>query len=239
MIDALPMSPTFAVRPAPASRGERAPRREGRGTATLLAFRPPVSSPAGSPSGPGDFDLVERLAGGDEAALAGLYDRYASLVLGFLVRLLGAAGEAEEVLQEVFLQAWRQAGRYRRELASPRGWLLMLARSRALDRLKSGQASRRREESAMVEAPRAMAPVGCERLEGEERRECVRSALEELPENQRQAIELAFFEGLSHTEIASRLGAPLGTVKSRVLLGMRKLRQLLAAELAPGHGGGR
>lgn len=233
MIDALPLSLPFAVLPLAASRVERARHREGGRAAALLAFRP------APPPEPADLDLVERLAEGDEAALAALYDRYASLVLGFLVRLLGAAGEAEEVLQEVFLQAWRQADRYRRELASPRGWLLMLARSRALDRLKSAQASRRREEAVVAEGPRSMAPVGSERLEGEERRQCVRSALGGLPPSQREAIELAFFEGLSHTEIAARLGAPLGTVKSRVLLGMRKLRQLLAAEIAPGNGAGR
>ncbi len=223
MTDALPLSLPFVLRPLQASRPDRVVRRAGGTEATLLAFRP------GSPPEPADLELVERLAIGDESALAALYDRYASLVLGFLVRMVGAGGEAEEVLQEVFLQAWRQAGRYRRELSSPRGWLLMLARSRALDRLKSAQASRRREEAVRVEEPHAVAPVGSDRLESDERRRQVRSALSELPPGQRQAIELAFFEGLSHTEIAARLGAPLGTVKSRVLLGMRKLRLLLAA----------
>lgn len=198
-------------------------RGDGGAAATLLAFRP------GPPPGPADLELVERLAAGDETALAALYDRYASLILGFLARLLGAGGEAEEVLQEVFLQAWRQAGSYRRELSSPRGWLLMLARSRALDRLRSAQASRRREEALWADEPQTIAPIGCDRLESDERRPQVRLALGELPPDQRQAIELAFFEGLSHTQIAARLGAPLGTVKSRVLLGMRKLRQLLAA----------
>ncbi len=197
-------------------------RGAGGAAATLLAFRP------GLPPGPADLELIERLAAGDETALAALYDRYASQILGFLTRLLGPGGEAEEVLQEVFLQAWRQAGSYRRELSSPRGWLLMRARSRALDRLRSAQASRWREEAVCTEEAQTVAPIGCDRLESGERRPQLRLALGELSSGQRLAIELAFFEGLSHTQIAARLGAPLGTVKSRVLLGMRKLRQLLA-----------
>jgi RNA polymerase sigma-70 factor (ECF subfamily) len=185
--------------------------------------------PGEEPDEAAEAGLLARMAAGEARALAALYDRHAPLLLGLLLRMLGERGEAEEVLQEVFLQAWREASRYRPELAPPRGWLLLLARSRALDRLKSEAARRRREEaSARLEPDRAAVPEGTARLQRGERRRQVRSALGELPAEQRQAIELAFFEGLTHSEISARLGLPLGTVKSRVLLGMRKLRLLLA-----------
>jgi RNA polymerase sigma-70 factor (ECF subfamily) len=174
--------------------------------------------------------LVRRMAAGEGEALAALYDRHAPLVLGLLVRIVGDRSEAEEILQEVFLQAWREAGRFRAELAPPRGWLLLLARSRALDRLKSDGARRRREETAArLDGAAPVAPEGSARLERLERRRRVRSALVHLPREQREAVELAFFAGLTHSQISVRLGLPLGTVKSRVLLGMRKLKQILEA----------
>lgn len=178
-----------------------------------------------------DAGLLARAAarGADgEEAFAELFDRHAPVVLGLLERMLGAGGEADEVLQEVFLQVWRQAARYRPHLKSARSWMLMLARSRALDRLRSSGSRARREERVHRESgARAAAPVGSARLEVAERSRDVAAALEQLPADQRQAVELAFFEGLTHREIAARLGAPLGTVKSRVLLGLKKLRQLL------------
>lgn len=185
-------------------------------------------SAVGSPAAT-DTDLLAQVAVGSEAALGQFYDRYSGLVLGLLTRMLGGGGEAEEVMQEVFLQVWRQAERYRPQLASPRGWLLMMARSRALDRIKACAAVRRREELVMEDTPDVEPPLGSRRLEQAERSAQVRQALVELPADQRQAIELAFFAGLTHSQIATRLGAPLGTVKSRVLLGMRKLRGALAA----------
>jgi RNA polymerase sigma-70 factor (ECF subfamily) len=147
-------------------------------------------------------------------------------------RILGDSGEAEEALQETFLQVWREAGRYDGRRATPRGWIVMIARSRALDRLRSVAASQRREEGvAQEEGQRIAAPVGSSRLERLDLRRRVSSALARLPKEQRTVLELAFFQGLSHSQIAARLDAPLGTVKSRVLLGMRKLKDLLAAEI--------
>lgn len=172
---------------------------------------------------------MTRIAQGDGAALSDLLDLHSPSVLGLLVRMLGARSEAEEVLQEVFLQVWMQADRYDSERSSPRGWLLMLARSRALDRIRRREARRRREEEAgEEEALRLVRPVGTDRLEADERRSQVSSALNVLSPEQRHCIELAFFEGLTHTQIAERLKAPLGTVKSRILLGMNKLRQALS-----------
>jgi len=176
-----------------------------------------------------DAVLLGRTARGDRDAFAALFDRHSPLVLGLLVRMLGRRAEAEELLQDAFLQVWREAERYRPEAASPRGWILMIARSRAIDRLRSHLARERREAAAVREEPTAaaVAPAGPERLERRERRERVLAALAELPPDQRAAIEHAFFQGLTHREVAERLGQPLGTVKSRILLGMRKLRESL------------
>lgn len=176
-----------------------------------------------------DVHLMGRVAARDEQAYERLFDRHAPVVLGLVVRILGDRGLAEEVLQETFLQVWQQADRYRPALASPRGWILLLGRSRALDRLRARQASARREDAATGPGAGAVAPVGTQGLETEERRRRVAAALATLPEEQRQSIDLAFFAGLTHSEIAERLGAPLGTVKSRILLGMNKLRRALAS----------
>ena len=178
-----------------------------------------------------DLDLMSRVAAHDGAAFTRLFERHSPVTLGLLSRILGRRMEAEEVLQEVFLQVWTQADRYDADRSTPRGWILMLARSRALDRLRRRDASRRREEAVGTEQDDAISPLGTERLESLERRRQVTGALESLSPDQRRCIELAFFEGLTHTQIAERLEAPLGTVKSRILLGMNKLRQTLSAEL--------
>ncbi len=176
-----------------------------------------------------DFHLLGRVAAGDRDAFARLFDRHAGLALSLLSRILGDRGSAEEVLQETFLQVWQQARRYQPGLARPRAWILMMARSRALDRLRSQGARERREDAVARRDSIASDPVGTRGLEQDERRRAIAAALDALPAEQRQAIELAFFGGLTHTQIAERLAAPLGTVKSRILLGMNKLRQSLAS----------
>jgi RNA polymerase sigma-70 factor (ECF subfamily) len=177
-----------------------------------------------------DSYLLGRIAAGDQEAFARFFDLHSPVVLGNLLRILGGRGEAEEVLQEVFLQIWQQAGRYEAGRSSPRGWLLMVARSRALDRLRRREARTRREEEAAAEAtyPRLVTPLGTDRLEKSELRDRIGAALNLLSPEQRTCIELAFFEGLTHTQIAERLAAPLGTIKSRILLGMNKLRQAIS-----------
>jgi len=176
-----------------------------------------------------DLRLVGQVADGDRGAFARLFDRHGPLVLGVLTRMLGDRASAEEILQETFLQVWQQARRFSPQLARPRSWILMLARSRALDRLRSQAARSRREDVVYREASsQAADPVGTAALEAEERGRTVRAALATLPDEQRQAVELAFFGGLTHSQIAERLQTPLGTVKSRILLGMAKLRQSLA-----------
>jgi len=177
-----------------------------------------------------EIDLMRRIGAGEGEALAEMFDLHSPVVLGLLFRILGRRSEAEEILQEVFLQVWTHAGRYDSGRSSPRGWILMLARSRALDRIRRRDSSKRREDEVAGD-PRlaAVHPVGTERLEEVERRSRVHSALGLLAPEQRRCIELAFFEGLTHTQIAERLQAPLGTVKSRILLGMNKLRQALSS----------
>jgi RNA polymerase sigma-70 factor (ECF subfamily) len=198
-------------------------RARRRNAAFQTAFQTATDDP--------DLPLVRAIAEGSGEALGQLYDRHSPLTLGLLRRMLGNPNEAEEVLQEVFLQVWRDARRYDPERATPRGWLLLIARSRALDRLRSTTSRQRRENELMrSEGERAIAPLGTRRLEQHERQRRIGSALELLPREQRQVIELAFYEGLTQTQMAARLGAPLGTVKSRVLLAMRKLREILADE---------
>ena len=175
-----------------------------------------------------DVELVVRAAVGDREAFAALFERHASVVLGVLVRMLRRREVAEEILQEVFLQAWQRAGGYRPERATPRGWLLMMARSRAIDWLRSSGAQSRREQTVYeLDLPQAEMPSAPRELESAERRARVGDALGGLPPEQRDCIRMAFFEGLSHSQVAARLGQPLGTVKSRILLGMNKMREAL------------
>ncbi|KAB2962158.1 MAG: sigma-70 family RNA polymerase sigma factor [Thermoanaerobaculia bacterium] len=178
-----------------------------------------------------DLALVRRMAQRDPSALAALYDRFGGLLLGVARRILGPAAESEEVLQESFLQAWIQAERYDPGRSSVSTWLVLIARSRALDRLRTRKSRQRTAEAAAAETlPETSGQAESNVLQTERRRR-VRAALAELPEEQRQVLELAFWEGLSQTEIATRTGAPLGTVKTRALLGMKKLRQQLRDEV--------
>lgn len=178
-----------------------------------------------------DLALVRRMAQRDPSALAALYDRFGGLLLGVARRILGPAAESEEVLQESFLQAWIQAERYDPGRSSVSTWLVLIARSRALDRLRTRKSRQRTAEAAAAETPPETSGQAESNVLQTERRRRVRAALAELPEEQRQVLELAFWEGLSQTEIATRTSAPLGTVKTRALLGMKKLRQQLRDEV--------
>ena len=171
--------------------------------------------------------VIERIAGGDRVALADLYDGTAALVHGLTMRILGDRGAAEEATADTFVQVWRQADRWDARRGGPLAWLLMLARSRAIDRLRASGG--RAEREAAVVAPPALAPSSEQQAAVSERRRLVRNALARLLPEQRRLIELAYFEGLSHTEIASSLGQPLGTVKTRIRLGMTRLRESLGA----------
>ena len=180
-----------------------------------------------------DAKLLHAVARGDESALAALYDRYNSILLGLLLRILHSRSEAEDVLQEVFLQIWQRAANF--DEARGRGftWMVTLARSRAIDRLRSLQSRQRADDTALRDAPDPVGDASQDAYHAEQR-EIVRGALAEIPEEQRRALLPAYFEGLTQSEIAARLGQPLGTVKTRMRSGMSKLRELLGERM--GHG---
>lgn len=168
---------------------------------------------------------MARMAGGDTgAALEAFYQRFAGLVLAVANRILSSRAEAEEVLQEIFFELWRRAPQYDRGRASVTTWVLTVARSRALDarRARSRRPSGVGEESAIPPAPEEDRPD--QRTLAQQRSQAVRMAMSRLTADQRQAVELAYFDGLSHSEIAARLNLPLGTVKSRILSAMKLLR---------------
>jgi RNA polymerase sigma-70 factor (ECF subfamily) len=176
-------------------------------------------------------ELLHAIAGGDEQALASLYDRYRVILFSLVLRILHSRDDAEDVLQELFLQVWKRASDFDETRGRPFTWLVTLARSRAIDRLRSLDA----RERAVNESVRAAGPEewadAVDDLIRSEQSEVVRRALAELPDEQRRALLLAYFEGLTQTEIAARLNAPLGTVKTRMRSGMIKLRELLREQM--------
>jgi len=178
------------------------------------------------PSSPADLELVARVAAGDESAIGILYDRYGAVLYAVAFRVLGERADAEEVVLEALAQAWRDAARFEPGRGSVAGWLATIARSRALDVVRVRNRRSRLAAAAAAAAPDAL-PGPESALDHEERRREVRRALDALSPAQRQAIELAYFEGLSQSEIAERLHEPLGTIKTRVRLGMQKLRECL------------
>lgn len=175
-------------------------------------------------------DLIASCAQGIESALASLYDRTAGQVNGLAVRILGDREAAEEVTIDVYMQVWRSAAGYDPQRGSPLAWLLTLARSRAIDRLRSSATPNRLTDplhSALSLASAEPGPEADSLLA--QRRHLVGAAMARLGAQQRQAIQLAFFSGMSHSEIAEHLGQPLGTIKTRVRTGMIRLREILGA----------
>lgn len=179
------------------------------------------------PGEPDDASLLRRMAAGDEQALGLLYDRWNAVVHGVVTRMLRQPDDVEDVVEEAFWQAWRQASRFDPTRGAVHSWLLTIARSRALDRARSLR--RRREEPLEGDDGQAVAQQTAEGdpgldAEASERRTIVVSALADLPSEQREALELGYFGGLSQSEIAERTGQPLGTVKTRMRLALQKLR---------------
>jgi RNA polymerase sigma-70 factor (ECF subfamily) len=167
-------------------------------------------------------ELIGRMVQGDRSGLEGLYDRYAQLLFNLVVRIVRNRPDAEEVMQEVFLQAWRSAPHYDPSRGSPEAWLIMMARSRAIDSVRAARrAPHRPEAEPLPEIPVPVSDVAA----AVEARALVTTALHELTSVQREVLELAFYEGLSQAEIATRTGAPLGTVKTRTRMALERLRQ--------------
>lgn len=175
---------------------------------------------AGGDADHSDIEVLRSLASGDKQALAVLYDRHAGMMLALGLRIVGVRREAEDLLHDVFLEAWRHAGDFDPRRGSVKTWLLMRMRSRCLDRVRSHGFSR--VETLESEPSRGGSAERAERrLDGAR----ARALLESLPPPQREVLELGYFEGLSFSEIATQLDIPIGTVKSRVSAAMTKLRE--------------
>jgi RNA polymerase sigma-70 factor, ECF subfamily len=191
--------------------------------------------------GSDDEALVRRMAAGEDRALGDLYDRWQPVVHGVVSRMLRQADDVEDVVEETFWQAWKQASRFDRTRGAVQTWLLTIARSRALDRVRALR--RRREEPLEGDDGQPVVQQVAEGDPGQdaetsERRRLVVAALSGLPAEQREALELGYFGGLSQTEIAEKTGQPLGTVKTRMRLALQKLRGQLQVLGSDGGGSG-
>ena len=180
----------------------------------------------------GDADLIRRISNRDETALALLYDRYRTILFGLLIRILKNHSEAEDILQEVFVQVWQQARNFNKERGKVFTWLITITRCRAIDRLRFLKTRLLTIEKAAAGKPLFTDSKIEQNLLLQARQKSVRAALSELPENQRSLLLIAYFEGYSQQEIADRTKIPLGTVKTRMRVGMAKLRETLKADMS-------
>ncbi len=182
-----------------------------------------------------DVGLLQRIATRDDTALAALYDRHSRLAYSIIIRILGSPAEAEDVLQETFVRVWSRADTYDPLLGAPATWLTRIARNHAIDRLRARRVRAHIAVEPAVhstdDAPRSREPVTLDtpetELEGHATAGAVRTALATLAPAQRALIEAAFFEGYTHSELATRFGVPLGTVKTRIRTGLAAMRGLL------------
>jgi RNA polymerase sigma-70 factor (ECF subfamily) len=177
--------------------------------------------------------LLQRVARGDSLAFDQLYTRWSPMLYGLTCKILNDPKEAEDALQDGFIHVWHKASSYDAGRSSPTTWAYMIFRNKAIDRLRSlERRGRGIERIALEEAPQATPAAGPEEgADSSERRQVVKSALESIPPDQREAISLAFFSGLTQSEIAQRIGAPLGTVKARIRRGLLKLADVLKGKL--------
>ena len=174
-----------------------------------------------------DRELIQRMASKDAMALDQFYTRYNRVAFSLVLRIVGTREDAEDVLTDVFWQVWQQAPRYDSSRGKPIAWLLTIARTRAIDSLRSSQRQHNRTDELDAETNPAAGPPEPDIMVLTDTRRAVQEALQTLPEQQRIALELAYFQGMSHTEIAAALAQPLGTVKDRIRNGMTHLRKRL------------
>ena len=177
---------------------------------------PNADTTIGSP----DTALVSAIRAGDQAAMAALYDRYSSIVYSVALRVLGDTGAAEDLVQDIFMQLWRNPGSYDSSRGSLGAWLAVISRNRAIDGLR-----RRRPESDVEDVIVSVTPDLASEADRARAAEKVRGLLRGMPVAQRAALEMAYFEGMTHTEIAAKTGEPLGTIKTRIRAGLTALRK--------------
>ncbi len=178
-------------------------------------------------AGLGVEEVIARIARGERGALRSAYDAFAGRAMAIALRILRSTEEAEEVVQDTFVEIWRRAAEYRPERGTPGAWIAAIARSRAIDRLRERTRSENTLRSLASEPPRDPDPPPSESAARRQERSRVRAALAALPAEQRQTVELAYFGGLTQSEIARATGEALGTVKTRIRLGMAKLADAL------------
>lgn len=183
-------------------------------------------------AGVSDAELLQQVAGGDQDALSELYDRFSASLLALATRVLHSPEDAEEVLQEVFVHVWNKAARYDPTRSSASTWLVLITRSRAIDRLRSRQVAERTAVAAQLENPvEHTSPSGARHVLNDERRQRIRREMANLPPEQAEVLRLGFYQGMSQSEISDSTGIPLGTVKTRTLLAMKKLRKVLRMDI--------
>ncbi len=180
--------------------------------------------PSADTNATSDLALVTAIRSGDQSAMAALYDRYSSIVYSVALRVLQDTAAAEDVLQDVFVQLWRKPGAFDASRGNMAAWLAVIARHRAIDALR-----RRRPENDIEGIVVAVEPDLASAADRSRSMDRVRGALQTMPAPQRAALEMAYFEGLTHSEIAEKTGEPLGTIKTRIRTGLLSLRKALAA----------
>jgi len=183
------------------------------------------------PGAPSDVDLMRGIQAQDPEALSQLYDRYNGILKAFILRVIHNDAEADDLLQEVFMEIWRQAKNFSAKKGKPLGWMVTLARRRAIDALRKKKAYMRAEERLQIETERQpnawVHNATEEQIRSDDTRLLMSRAINSLPEAQQQAVELAFFQGMSQREIAANTNIPLGTVKTRLELGLKKIYDAL------------
>ena len=197
-----------------------------RSAGEFVHFYKPVNQPEAQDQ---DVELLRQIAGGDRSAFAEFYDRHSTLMFSVASRILNDPGEAEDVMQETFLQIWEKAAKFDPKLGKASSWAAILVRNKAIDKIRASQRRTRLAEEAGTAHAIAgeVADTVNETLVGHEQAKMIQTAIVELPGEQRQAIELAYFSGLTQDEISKKLNTPLGTIKARIRRGLLKLRDQL------------